>query len=138
MLAILTLLAIVSNAPNTDGPEAPRGSWTGTALQEPRRGHTATLLRDGRVLLVGGGACEDRAWPSGARSVEIFDPSSARSEQLPQLLVPRREHATVTMKGGRVAVLGGVSGATRPDGASAAVEILALDRGHGGAAMAWT
>jgi hypothetical protein len=75
------------------------------ALQEPRSRHTATLLDDGTVLLVGG---EDRDFLS-TRAVEIVDPVTRTSTAGPPLLVDRYDHAAVRLPDGSVVVAGGFS-----------------------------
>lgn len=51
------------------------GSWTLTAgMIEARYGHTAMLLRDGKVLVAGGDGGGDRLEPLA--SAELYDPGS--------------------------------------------------------------
>jgi len=68
---------VLSDSPPRGGPTAhaelydpDRGTWSPTAdMVSPRSGHTATLLRDGRVLVVGG------ITRAGAlATAELYDP----------------------------------------------------------------
>ncbi len=68
-----------------------------------RSGHTATLLNDGRLLVVGGNS-------SGGvtRSVEIFDPATGRwSPAAPLFDFTRTGHTATLLRDGRVLVVGG-------------------------------
>jgi hypothetical protein len=65
-------------------------------MQQARSGHTATLLADGRVLIVG-----------VVSATEIFDPSTATFSPGPALAVARLDHAAVLQWGGGVLVTGG-------------------------------
>lgn len=78
----------------------------GSVLQVPRAGHTATLLADGRVLIIGGGnGTLDLA------SIEVFDPSAATSTLLPISLATARRHHTATLRSdGGIVVIGGRAG----------------------------
>lgn len=65
-----------------------------------RSGHTATLLKDGRVLVAGGG---DRA--------EIFDPKTVTFAQAAGSLDQPRHFSTATLLAdGRVLIVGGYPG----------------------------
>src|SRR5580698_9501886 len=58
---------------------------------EPRSGHTATLLQDGRVLVAGG----------GTRSLETFDPkTNTWSAAVGQLSEARSRHAATLLANG--------------------------------------
>ena len=67
-----------------------------------RTSHTATLLRDGRVLLIAG----DRHHRV-LRSAELYNPRTGRFSPTGRLLVRRHKHAAVLLPSGRVLVLGG-------------------------------
>jgi N-acetylneuraminic acid mutarotase len=66
-------------------------------------GHTATLLADGRVLVVGG---EDG---SGAvtSAVEIYDPRTGLWTAVASLNTPRSAHTAELLNDGRVMIIGG-------------------------------
>lgn len=68
---------------------------------KPRLGHTATLLNDGRVLIVGG------ELGSGADvSAEIFDPGFSTFSQVEGVDFAREDHAAVLMPDGTVLIVG--------------------------------
>ena len=81
------------------------GTWTATgSLAEPRTGHTATLLPNGKVLVAGGYG------ESGLlASAELYDPESETWTQTGSLATARDNH-TATLLGdtdGKVLVAGG-------------------------------
>ena len=65
-----------------------------------RIGHTATLLRDGRVLVVGGYSA----------SAEIWDPRTGTFATTGSMAHLRTDHAAALLPDGRVLVVGGNSG----------------------------
>jgi hypothetical protein len=80
------------------------GFWTDTGpMLHPRRGHSATLLSDGRVLVVGG--CED---PCPAEA-ESYDPATNTWQSAGELSRPLQDHSAVLLPDGRVVVLCGIT-----------------------------
>lgn len=79
------------------------GRWTSTgSLRTARRSHSATLLRDGTVLVTGGSNAE--GW---LRSAELYNPARGRWSRVAPMTIPR-EHANATLlRDGRVLVAGG-------------------------------
>jgi hypothetical protein len=76
------------------------------SMHTPREGHTATLLRDGRVLITGGS-------PNGITttdSAEIYDPSSGLFTAIAPMTVPREAHTATLLKSGKVLIAGGGRG----------------------------
>ena len=66
-------------------------------------GHTATLLNDGRVLVIGGHGVH------GIRATaELFDPSTGIWSPAGRMARPRARHTTTLLDNGRVLVVGGV------------------------------
>lgn len=89
-------------------PEDPR---TCLELTEPRAGHTATLLPDGRVVLAGGFRLTDTGQAQTLDSIEILDPRERTVTFLPNPggggAARRAYHSASLMLDGRVALLGG-------------------------------
>ncbi|MDF1664252.1 MAG: kelch repeat-containing protein, partial [Planctomycetota bacterium] len=108
-LALMTLTACGSSgdsgrsfARNT--PAAQMSFQNVNAMQDARAFHTATLLNDGRVLVVGGKTQNDVT-----PSAEIFDPSTGDWTAVGSLSTPRMNHAATLLPSGDVLIIGGQS-----------------------------
>ena len=75
-------------------------------LADGKTGHTATLLTDGRVLIVGGWTAPQAAVAFG--SAEIHDPANGRAVGTVQPVVRRAGHTATPLHDGRVLLVGGV------------------------------
>lgn len=71
------------------------------AMRQARVSHTATLLNDGRVFVVGGHGERLNA------SAEIYDPKSGKFSEAGNLAVARYKHAAGLLPDGRVLIAGG-------------------------------
>lgn len=83
-------------------------------LTTPRSHHTATLLLDGRVLVVGGASDGHTTSPSFGDelgSVEIYDPAEGAWHEGAALATPRFLHTATLLGDGRVLVAGGSNAA---------------------------
>ncbi|WP_437669500.1 Kelch repeat-containing protein [Sorangium sp. So ce131] len=80
-------------------------SWTAAApMRTPRQGHAATLLADGRVLVMGGYGAD----LTTATTAEIYDPTSNTwSDAAPMTYGRARNHAATLLPNGKVLVVGG-------------------------------
>ena len=105
------------STPSAEVYDPGSGSWTATGDMVARRvgGWTATLLTDGKVLMVGGFR---RLGGNGMRaSAELFDPDTGTSTAAPNMDTPRANQTATLLPDGRVLVAGGVSeidGTARP------------------------
>lgn len=88
-------------------------SWSEAAqLSEGRAGHTATLLADGRVLVVGGGTPvpgpeSDSFTSSPVATAEVYDPDRHMWSSAGSTLQARESHTATLLEDGRVLVVGG-------------------------------
>jgi hypothetical protein len=72
-------------------------------MLEPRSGHTATLLPNGRVLIAGG----MRRNQDFYRSAELFDPTTGKFSATGEMQVARVGHVAVLLRSGKVLIAGG-------------------------------
>jgi N-acetylneuraminic acid mutarotase len=86
-------------------------------LNHPRSGHTATLLRDGTVLIVGG-MTENTV----LSSVERYDPQTETFTEVAPLRIPRARHTAVRLDDGTVLVIGGATQFSHPTPITETVE----------------
>jgi hypothetical protein len=72
-----------------------------------RRGHQATLLRNGKVLVTGGVKWQDKHPSVWLSTAEIYDPIENKWSQTDAMLSVRSNHTATLLKDGRVLVTGG-------------------------------
>jgi hypothetical protein len=103
--------ALVTNGTNLDLFDPATGQFvrTDSRLPIPRLGETATLLRDGTVLIVGGGAADRATSSSGGSQAEIFDPATGTVTQLGPTLEPHTNGSATLLGDGRVLIAGAPS-----------------------------
>jgi len=112
--------AALTGTSNSIHVPAPASGFTATgSMTSARESHTATLLNDGKVLVVGGDAREvlrycgppfhcTRHVPLA--SAELFDPASGIFAGTGNMVAPRTLHAATLLGDGKVLVTGGDSG----------------------------
>jgi hypothetical protein len=85
------------------------GTFVATGdMADPREGHIAKLLGNGKVL-VAGGFTYDQA-EIALSSAELFDPATGKFTRTADLTTARREHAAALLQNGEVLVMGGHDG----------------------------
>lgn len=83
------------------------GSFRATgSMTSAREGHTATLLRDGRVLIAGGSA----NGTTTTSTAEIYNPRTGSFSAIAPMGVPREAHTATLLKNGKVLIAGGGRG----------------------------
>jgi len=96
----LTVFLLVS----TTNVMAQQPGWSATgSLVTGRQFHTATLLANGKVLVVGGDFSTGTA--------EVYDPATGQWSATGSISKPRDSHIAVRLANGKVLVAGGFSGA---------------------------
>jgi len=82
-----------------------RGTFTPTGdMTTPRVYHTATLLSNGKVLIVGGGSAFADV---GTATAEVYDPQTGVSTPTATMSAPRVGHTATLLPDGRVVIIGG-------------------------------
>lgn len=76
------------------------------SMTDARLGHTATLLPDGRVLLVGGSDATGHA----TNSADLYDPNNGTFTPTGNLKTSRAWHTASLLPDGRVLIAGGITG----------------------------
>jgi galactose oxidase-like protein/Kelch motif protein len=90
------------------------GSLIPTApMLSPRSGHTATLLPDGKVLIVGG----MRRNQDFYKSAELYDPATGKFQPTGEMRLGRVGHSAVLLRSGKVLIAGGWIGHGTTDSA---------------------
>jgi hypothetical protein len=102
-LRLWLLIAVVGVIASMASAASVFAQIVGTAqLHVERRGHTATLLQDGKVLIVGGDN------QTGMISqAEIFDPAVQTSSLAASASIGRTDHTATRLADGRVLIIGG-------------------------------
>jgi N-acetylneuraminic acid mutarotase len=101
--------------------DAASGSWTATdSLDTARQVHTATLLPNGQVLVVGGFSSDN----SSIVSAEMYDVTSGSWTATGSLATARANHTATSLLNGQVLVAGG------EDSGNAALASAELYRGQ--------
>ncbi len=91
--------------------DASADSFSPTGSSTSRRGYaTTTLLRDGRVLVVGGVECPNAEDHGIWASAELYDPATGTFTATGSMSVPREFHTATLLADGRVLIAGGYSG----------------------------
>lgn len=88
-------------------------------LKRARAGHSATLTPGNQVIFAGGATAVRRSFapseiglvefPKSISTVEIFDPVTDEVRVIRHLAVPREHHRAVSLAGGRIALVGGLT-----------------------------
>ncbi|WP_437761250.1 kelch repeat-containing protein [Sorangium sp. So ce281] len=111
------------------------GTWTAAAsMGSARSMHTATLLSNGKVLVVGGSNGAYGSVPLA--TAEVYDPAANVWTAVPPMDTPRLGHTTTPLPDGRVLVAGGTpTGSALHAIASCAIYDPALNAWSAGGSM---
>ena len=85
----------------------------GPPMLEPRSGHSATLLPDGKVLIAGGMRRNQVFY----KSCELYDPATGKFERAGEMSLARVGQVAVLLSSGKVLIAGGWVGAGATDAA---------------------
>jgi hypothetical protein len=99
--------ARASEARPPDTKPAVPAHWELVTGALARTEHTATVLKDGRVLIVGGRT--DTGSPPTTAKTSLYDPKTGTLTDGPLLKAARMDHSATLLGDGRVLVVGGAS-----------------------------
>jgi hypothetical protein len=113
---VLVVGGMVQTGPQTVAPSARAelfdpvlGAWSGTgSLTTGRVQHTAGLMNDGSVLVIGGANTSARSVATRYASVETYNPVLGTWSSGAALPATRSEHTASVLPSGDVLVLGGI------------------------------
>ncbi|NOK16222.1 kelch repeat-containing protein [Corallococcus carmarthensis] len=95
------------------------GRWTATgAMPAAHKWHTASLMPDGRVLVVGGVASQESGWALGTNSTEAYNPMTGTWQRSGLLQVARGDHTATLLPSGRLLIAGGYNFTTNSSDAN--------------------
>jgi Kelch motif/Galactose oxidase, central domain len=103
----------------------PSSGWAGTGtMKTARSSHSATLLRDGKVLVAGGevGPIDPNTETTRSSSAELYDPKTGTWSPTGSMRRARAGHTALPLVNGNVLVLGG-------DGLQVTAELYNPDTG---------
>ena len=93
---------------STELYEPATNSWTdGPSMNTPRTGASATVLPNGRVLMVGG-----EHFGVATSSAEMYDPVTNTWSPIAEMSLPRYEHSATLLPSGVVLIVGGAGRAS--------------------------
>jgi len=113
VLFVLAAAGAIIYAHSTPEPASAGAVSPASPMLEPRSGHSATLLLNGKVLIAGG----MRRNQDFYRSAELYDPVSGKFESTGAMSLARVGHAAVLLRSGKVLIAGGWIGHGATDSA---------------------
>ncbi len=116
---MISALALVSLVLCSQGKVAPAG-----ALKTARANHSASLLHDGRILVVGGRGLDAL---STLTQVELFTPKTKKWSLAASLGQGRSHHTATVLADGRVLVTGGTTHDSSSDGAARFIAVASAE-----------
>ncbi len=81
-------------------------------MAQVRSSKTATLLRDGRVLVAGGYNCGKAGQDGTWATAELYDPATGTFSATGSMTAPRQDQTATLLADGRVLIAGGLTGAS--------------------------
>ena len=114
-----TAYRTTSHATSTATPAAAGSLSPAAPMLEPRSGHTATLLPDGKVLIAGG----MRANQDFYKSAELYDPATGKFQPTGEMNQRRVGHVAVLLTSGRVSGKVLIAGGWVGDGGTDSAEL---------------
>src|SRR5262245_60296179 len=109
VIGLISAFLFIANAPPVGAQTTSQWSFTGN-LNQARRGHTATLLPNGKVLIAGGFVDVDLL--SDTSTSEVYDPATGTWSNTGKLNTGHVWHTATLLQNGKVLVAGGTDART--------------------------